>query len=46
VSPIALSRTLTTLEFCCATTMLLPGREVQAEWPGTTQPTARTAIPC
>jgi predicted metal-binding transcription factor (methanogenesis marker protein 9) len=26
---------LTTLGFCCATTMLNPGREVQAEWLGT-----------
>ena len=25
---------LTTLGFCCATIMLTPGREVQAEWPG------------
>jgi len=36
---------LTTLGFCCATTMPTPGREVQAEWPGSLMPTAPAANP-
>jgi len=32
---------LTTLEFYCRSMMLTPGREVQAEWPGSLQPTLR-----
>jgi hypothetical protein len=35
----------TTLGFCCATTMPTPGREVQAEWPGSLMPTASAANP-
>jgi len=33
--PCEVRHSLTTLGFCCATTMPTPGREVQAEWLGT-----------
>jgi hypothetical protein len=36
---------LTTLGFCCATTMPTPGREVQAEWLGTQMLVASAANP-
>ncbi len=36
---------LTTLGFCCASTMPTPGREVQAARPGALMPTASAANP-
>jgi hypothetical protein len=37
---------ITTLEFCCATTMLFPSCEVQAEYLRPSRLPAPTAIPC